>query len=281
MTSTANVPNITLNDGNTIPQLGFGVFQVEPDKTSRVVTSALEAGYRHIDTAAAYKNEEGVGHALKQAGIARDELFITTKLWNAHHKRDEALAAIDRSLAHLGLDYVDLYLIHWPLPMFDDYVEAWKTLEEIKASGKARSIGVSNFLPEHLERIFDESETVPAVNQIEVHPEHQQIELQQFSIQHGIEIEAWSPIASGKLQDNEEIHAIAEKYGKTVAQITLRWHLDEGRIIFPKSNNAERQRENFDILDFELTTDELAVFDALDKGAEGRIGADPATADFR
>jgi 2,5-diketo-D-gluconate reductase A len=281
MTSTSSVPTVRLNDGTDIPQLGFGVFQVEPDKTSRVVESALEAGYRHIDTAAAYRNEEGVGHALKQAGIARDELFITTKLWNADHKRDDALAAIDKSLAHLGLDYVDLYLIHWPLPMFDDYVEAWKTLEEIKASGKARSIGVSNFLPEHLQRLFDETETVPSVNQIELHPEFQQRELVQFSLQHGIEIEAWSPIASGKLSDRDDVKAIAEKYGKTVAQVTLRWHLDEGRIIFPKSNNAERQRENFDILDFELTTEELQVFDALDKGSDGRIGADPATADFR
>ncbi|MFD1714416.1 aldo/keto reductase [Amnibacterium flavum] len=281
MTSTNTVPTVRLNDGTEIPQLGFGVFQVAPDKTSRVVESALEAGYRHIDTAAAYRNEEGVGHALKQAALPREELFITTKLWNANHKREDALAAIDRSLAHLGLDYVDLYLIHWPLPMFDDYVEAWKALEEIKASGKARSIGVSNFLPEHLQRLFDETDTVPSVNQIEIHPDFQQRELQQFSLQHGIEIEAWSPIASGKLSKRDDIQAIADKYGKSVAQVTLRWHLDEGRIIFPKSNDAGRQKENFDILDFELTPDELAVFDDLDQGESGRIGADPATADFR
>lgn len=279
MTSTNSVPRVTLNDGNEIPQLGFGVFQVEPEKTADVVSSALEAGYRHLDTAAAYKNEKGVGDAIKASGIARDELFITTKLWNANHKR--AVEAFEESLEKLQLDHVDLYLIHWPLPMFDDYLEAWQGLIEIKESGRAKSIGVSNFLPEHLQKLFDNTDVVPAVNQIEIHPEFQQIELQQFSLQHGIEIEAWSPIASGQLSDRDDVKAIADKYGKTVAQVTLRWHLDEGRIIFPKSNNADRQKENFDILDFELTPEELEVFDALDRGEDGRIGANPATADFR
>ncbi len=279
MTTTSAVPTVTLNNGTEIPQLGFGVFQVEPERTQEVVETALGIGYRHIDTAAAYRNERGVGHAIAASGIPREELYITTKLWNANHRRDRALAAIDRSLGLLGLDYVDLYLIHWPLPMFDEYVEAWRTLEEIAASGKAKTIGVSNFLPEHLQRLFDETETVPGVNQIELHPEFQQRDVVEFCRQHGIAIEAWSPLASGQIVDREDVAALAEKYGKTPAQVTLRWHLDEGRIVFPKSNDPGRQRENFDILDFSLTAEELAVFDALDSGR--RVGADPATASFR
>ncbi|HEY8588604.1 MAG TPA: aldo/keto reductase [Naasia sp.] len=279
MTTAAPVPTVRLNNGSEIPQLGFGVFQVEPERTQEVVESAIGIGYRHIDTAAAYRNERGTGAAIAASGIPRDEFFLTTKLWNANHRRDKALAAIDTSLQLLGLDYVDLYLIHWPLPMFDEYAEAWKALEEIAASGKAKTIGVSNFLPEHLERVFAESETVPAVNQIELHPQFQQRELVEFCKKHGIEIEAWSPLASGQIVDRPDVQAIAEKYGKTPAQVTLRWHLDQGRIIFPKSNNPDRQRENFEILDFSLTAEELAVFDALDEGR--RIGADPATADFR
>ncbi|BDZ44739.1 aldo/keto reductase [Naasia aerilata] len=276
---TSAVPTVPLNNGTAIPQLGFGVFQVEPEKTQEVVESALGVGYRHLDTAAAYRNERGVGAAIAASDIPREDLWVTTKLWNANHQRDKALAGFDRSLDQLGLDYVDLYLIHWPLPMFDEYVEAWKALEEIAASGRAKTIGVSNFLQPHLQRLFDETDVVPAVNQIELHPEFQQRELVEFSKQHGIEIEAWSPLASGQMVDRDEVTAIADKYGKTVAQATLRWHLDEGRIIFPKSNNPGRQRENFDILDFSLTPDELAVFDALDSGR--RVGADPATADFR
>jgi 2,5-diketo-D-gluconate reductase A len=276
---TSAVPTVPLNNGTAIPQLGFGVFQVEPEKTQEVVESALGVGYRHLDTAAAYRNERGVGAAIAASDLPRDELWITTKLWNANHKRDKALAAFDRSLDLLGLDYVDLYLIHWPLPMFDEYVEAWKVLEEIAASGRAKTIGVSNFLEPHLQRLFDETDVVPAVNQIELHPEFQQRELVEFCRSHGIEIEAWSPLASGQIVDREDVTAIAQKYGKTAAQVTLRWHLDEGRIVFPKSNNPGRQRENFEILDFSLTPDELAVFDALDAGR--RVGADPATADFR
>jgi 2,5-diketo-D-gluconate reductase A len=279
MTIGTAVPLVPLNNGTRIPQLGFGVFQVEPEKTQEVVESALSAGYRHIDTAAAYNNERGVGAAIAASDLARDELYVTTKLWNANHQHDKALAAFDESLDKLGLDYVDLYLIHWPLPMFDEYVDAWKALEEIAASGRAKAIGVSNFLEDHLQRLFDETEVVPAVNQIELHPEFQQRDLQQFCTDHGIAVEAWSPLASGQIVDREDVRAVAEKYGKTAAQVTLRWHLDEGRIVIPKSNNPERQRENFDILDFSLTPEELAVFDELDQNR--RIGADPATADFR
>lgn len=279
MTTSTAVPTVRLNDGTAIPQVGFGVFQVEPERTQAVVESALGIGYRHLDTAAAYRNERGVGAAIAASGIPRDDLYVTTKLWNANHRRDKALAAIDRSLDLLGLEQVDLYLIHWPLPMFDEYVEAWKTLEEILASGKTRTIGVSNFLPEHLQRLSGETEVVPAVNQIELHPEFQQRELVKFCLERDIAIEAWSPLASGNIVDREDVAAIARKYGKTPAQVTLRWHLDEGRIVFPKSNDPGRQRENFEILDFSLTPEELAVFDALDKNR--RIGADPATADFR
>ncbi|WP_210479485.1 aldo/keto reductase [Naasia sp. SYSU D00948] len=279
MTSTSTVPTVTLNDGTEIPQLGFGVFQVEPERTQEVVESALEIGYRHIDTAAIYGNEKGVGRAIAASGIPREELYVTTKLWNANHKRDRALAAFDASMEKLGLDYVDLYLIHWPVPMYGEYVEAWKTLEEILATGRTKTIGVSNFLPEHLQALFDASDVVPAVNQIELHPELQQRDVVDFCAQHGIAIEAWSPLASGQIVDREDVAAIARKYGKTPAQVTLRWHLDEGRIIFPKSNDPGRQRENFEILDFSLTPEELAVFDALDSGR--RVGADPATASFR
>ncbi|THG30161.1 aldo/keto reductase [Naasia lichenicola] len=275
MTTTSAVPTVTLNNGTAIPQLGFGVFQVEPDKTSDVVGSALEVGYRHLDTAAIYGNEKGVGQAIAASGIDRGDLWITTKLWNSEHSRDKALAAFDSSLEKLGTEYVDLYLIHWPVAGSDLYLEAWKALEEIAASGRAKAIGVSNFLPEHLQRLFDETGTVPAVDQIELHPELQQRDVVEFAKAHGIEIEAWSPLASGQIVDRDDVAAIAAKYGKTPAQVTLRWHLDQGRIIFPKSNSAERQAENFDILDFSLTADELAVFDALDAGT--RVGPDPAT----
>jgi 2,5-diketo-D-gluconate reductase A len=278
-TNTAAVPTVPLNNGTEIPQLGFGVFQVEPERTQEVVESALGIGYRHLDTAAVYGNEEGVGKAIAASGIPREDLYVTTKLWNANHKRDKALAAFDASMDRLGLDYVDLYLIHWPVPMYGEYVEAWKTLEEILATGRTKTIGVSNFLPEHLQALFDASDVVPAVNQIELHPELQQRDVVDFCRQHGIAIEAWSPLASGQIVDRDDVAQIAEKYGKTPAQVTLRWHLDEGRIVFPKSNNPDRQRENFEILDFSLTPDELAVFDALDAGR--RVGADPATADFR
>lgn len=275
MSTMSAVPTIALNNGASIPQLGFGVFQVEPDETASVVESALSVGYRHLDTAAIYGNEKGVGDAIAGSGLDRGELWITTKLWNTEHTRDKALAAFDASLEKLRLDYVDLYLIHWPVAGSTQYIDAWRALEEIASSGRAKSIGVSNFLPEHLQRLLAETGTVPVVDQIELHPELQQRDVVAFAKEHGIEIEAWSPLASGQIVDRAEVRAIAEKYGKTAAQITLRWHLDQGRIIFPKSNNPDRQRENFDILDFALMPDELSVFDALDAG--NRVGPDPAT----
>jgi 2,5-diketo-D-gluconate reductase A len=272
---TNSVPTITLNDGHDIPQLGFGVFQVEPTETTRIVSDALEVGYRHIDTAAIYGNEEGVGKALAASGIDRSELFVTTKLWNDKQGTQSALDAFDESLEKLGLDYVDLYLIHWPSPANDKYVEAWKTLAQIRESGRARSIGVSNFLVPHLERIISETDVVPAVNQIELHPAGQQPEVAAFSRQHGIQIEAWGPLGQGKypLLEEDVITAAAESHGKTPAQVVIRWHLQTGNIVFPKSNRRERMAENFDVFDFELSNTELATITALERG--GRVGAHP------
>jgi 2,5-diketo-D-gluconate reductase A len=274
------VPTITLNDGTEIPQLGFGVFQVDPEQTERIVTDALEAGYRHIDTAAIYGNEEGVGAALAKSGIARDELFITTKLWNSDQGTQSAHDAIDLSLAKLGLDHVDLYLIHWPSPHRDLYEESWLALEEIKAAKKTRSIGVSNFQVPHLERIIAASDTVPAVNQIELHPEFQQREVRGFAAEQGIHIEAWGPLGQGKydLFGNPAVTAAAQATGKTPAQVVIRWHLQNGLILFPKSNSAARIAENFDVFDFELTSDQVAAIDALDAG--NRVGSNPDTATF-
>jgi 2,5-diketo-D-gluconate reductase A len=271
--SASSVPTITLNDGNTIPQLGFGVFKVEPDKTSRVVSDALEVGYRHIDTAKIYGNEEGVGHAIKASGIDRDELFITTKLWNADQGYESGLDAFEKSLGRLQLDYVDLYLIHWPAPANDNYVDAWKALEKIRESGRAKSIGVSNFTVEHLTRLLGETDVVPAVNQIELHPEFQQREITAFGREHGIATEAWSPLAQGALLKEPNVQEIAEAHGKSLAQVILRWHIQQGNIIFPKSNNRERIEENFNIFDFELSADEQASITALEK--DGRVGGHP------
>ena len=272
---TNSVPTITLNDGHTIPQLGFGVFKVEPTETTRIVSDALEVGYRHIDTAAIYGNEEGVGQALASSGIDRSELFVTTKLWNDNQGTQSALDAFDESLEKLGLDYVDLYLIHWPTPARDTYVESWKTLAKIRESGRARSIGVSNFLVPHLERIISETDIVPAVNQIELHPAGQQAEVAAFSRQHGIHIEAWGPLGQGKYPLLEEpvVTTAAEAHGKTPAQVVIRWHLQTGNIVFPKSNRRERMVENFDVLDFELSNTELATITALERG--GRVGSHP------
>jgi 2,5-diketo-D-gluconate reductase A len=271
------VPTLTLNDGHTIPQLGFGVFQVDPPQAVRIVTDALEVGYRHIDTAAIYGNEAGVGDALATSGIDRDDLFITTKLWNDRQGTQSAFDAFDESLEKLGLEYVDLYLIHWPSPGRDRYVESWKALEQIQASGRARSIGVSNFLVPHLRRLLDETDVVPAVDQIELHPAHQQPEVTAFARSQGIQIEAWGPLGQGKypLFDEPSVADAAEAHGKTPAQVVIRWHLQTGNIVFPKSNRRERMAENFDVFDFELSQSEVAAISALERA--GRVSGDPNT----
>ena len=273
MVANANTPLLTLNNGTTIPQLGFGVFKVDPAETTRIVTDALEVGYRHIDTAAIYGNEEGVGRAIADSGIPREELFVTTKLWN--DRQTDAENAFDESLGKLGLDYVDLYLIHWPTPQKDTFVQAWKSLETIYASGRAKAIGVSNFLVPHLRKLLAETDIVPAVNQIELHPAHQQPEVTAFSREHGIEIEAWGPLGQGKypLFELPEVADAAAAHGKTPAQVVIRWHLQTGNIVFPKSNRRERMQENFDVFDFELTADEVAAISSLER--EGRVSAHP------
>jgi 2,5-diketo-D-gluconate reductase A len=276
------VPSITLNDGREIPQLGFGVFQIPPPETEAAVTHALEAGYRHIDTAEMYGNEEGVGRAVRAAGLDRADVYITSKLNNGFHRPDDARRAFERTLQALGDDYVDLFLIHWPLPtLYDgDFVSTWKTLEEFKADGRARSIGVSNFQVAHLERLAAETDTVPAVNQIELHPYFQNREVAAYGREHGIATEAWAPIAQGKVMDDPTLTEIAERYGKSVAQVVLRWHIQHGMIVFPKSVTAERIRENIAIFDFELETADVETIDALDRGEAGRGGPNPDEFDY-
>ncbi|MCS5713329.1 aldo/keto reductase [Herbiconiux sp. CPCC 205716] len=267
------VPTVTLNNGTTIPQLGFGVFKVDPDKTNRVVLDALDVGYRHLDTARIYHNEEGVGHAVRESGVARDELFITTKLWNDDQTRPAE--AFDKSLARLGMDYVDLYLIHWPTPERDTYVDAWRGLIEIAESGRAKAIGVSNFTIDHLERLIAETGVVPAVNQVELHVDFQQAELRAFAAEQGIAIEAWGPLGQGKINESPELAAIAEAHGKSVPQTIIRWHLDVGNIVIPKSNDKGRMAQNFDVVDFELSAAEIATIATLDRGEDGRNGTNP------
>ncbi|SBS70050.1 aldo/keto reductase [uncultured Microbacterium sp.] len=269
------IPALTLNDGHTIPQLGFGVFKVDPAETERIVAEALAAGYRHIDTAAIYGNEEGVGRAIAASGIPREELFITTKLWNDRQAGDAPHAAIDESLGKLGLDRVDLYLVHWPAPRNGTYVNAWERMVEIRDAGKATSIGVSNHLPEHLEKIIAATGVTPAVDQIELHPAYQQREVTRFAADHGILIESWGPLGQGKypLFDEAPVAAAAVAHGKTPAQVVLRWHLQQGVIVFPKSSTPERIRENLDVFDFALTGDEQAAITALERG--GRVSAHP------
>ncbi|GAB3267484.1 aldo/keto reductase [Microbacterium lacusdiani] len=273
-----SVPTITLNSGFEIPQLGFGVFLVPPAEAEAAVTAALEAGYRHIDTAAIYKNEEGVGAAIAKSGIPRDELFITTKLWNDRQDGDDPKAAIAESLEKLGLDYVDLYLTHWPAPERGTFVNAWQKLVEIRDAGQARSIGVSNHLVEHLEAVVEATGVTPAVNQIELHPAYQQREITQWAADHGMFIESWGPLGQGKydLFGEKAVADAAAAHGKTPAQVVIRWHLEKGFIVFPKSVRPERMAENFDVFDFELTDAEVAAIDALDPlDGSGRVGAHP------
>jgi 2,5-diketo-D-gluconate reductase A len=275
------VPNITLNDGNVIPQLGFGVFQIEPGDTVEAVREALEIGYRHIDTAEMYGNEKEVGEAVRASGLDRGEIFVTSKLNNAYHEPDDARRAFDQTLADLGFDHVDLFLIHWPLPtLYDgDYVSTWQALEEFKNDGRSRSVGVSNFQVEHLERLAAETDTVPAVNQIEVHPYFTNETVRAYGQEHGIVTEAWSPIAQGGVLEDPTITEIADKVGKTSAQVVLRWHIQRGDIIFPKSVTPSRMRENFEIFDFELDPSDVEAISALDQGEEGRTGPNPDTFD--
>ncbi len=273
------VPDITLNDGNTIPQLGFGVFQIEPKDTAEAVSEALKIGYRHIDTAEMYGNEREVGEAIHASDLDRGDLFVTSKLNNGFHEPDDAREAFDATLSDLGFDYVDLFLIHWPLPtLYDgDFVSTWKTLEEFKADGRARSIGVSNFQIEHLERLAAETETVPTVNQIEVHPYLTNEAVRAYGQEHGIATEAWSPIAKGGVLEDSTITQIAERVGKTPAQIVLRWHIQRGDIVFPKSVTPSRMKENFELFDFELESADMEEISALDRGEEGRTGPHPDT----
>jgi 2,5-diketo-D-gluconate reductase A len=273
------VPNITLNDGNAIPQLGFGVFQIEPKDTAGAVSEALEIGYRHIDTAEMYGNEKEVGEAIRASGLDRGDVYVTSKLNNAFHEPQDAREAFDRTLSDLGFDYVDLFLIHWPLPtLYDgDFVSTWKTLEEFHRDGRARSIGVSNFQIEHLEQLAAETDTVPAVNQIEVHPYLTNDAVREYGQEHGIVTEAWSPIAQGGVLEDPTITQIAEKVGKTPAQVVLRWHIQRGDIIFPKSVTPSRMKENFELFDFELEPDDVDEISALDRGEDGRTGPHPDT----
>jgi 2,5-diketo-D-gluconate reductase A len=275
------VPTITLNDRTTIPQLGFGVFKVPPEETAEAVSHALEIGYRHLDTAQMYGNEEGVGKAIAGSGIPREELFVTTKLDNASHRPEDARRAFERSLELLGLDRVDLFLIHWPLPTrYDgDFVSTWETLIELRETGGATSIGVSNFQPAHLDRIVAETGVVPAVNQIEVQPFFTNEAARAASARHGAAVEAWSPIARGRVVGDPTIGAVAERLGRTPAQVTLRWHLQRGDIVFPKSTNPARMAENFDVFGFALGAADLATMSGLDEGEPGRSGPHPDTFD--
>jgi 2,5-diketo-D-gluconate reductase A len=276
------VPSITLNDGNAILQLGFGVFQIEPKDTAKAVSEALEVGYRHVDTAEMYGNEKQVGEAIRSSGLDRRDVFVTSKLSNGAHEPGDARRAFDATLSELGFDYVDLFLIHWPLPtLYDgDYVSTWKTLEEFHSDGRARSIGVSNFQIEHLERLAAETGTVPVVNQIEVHPYLTNEAVRSYGREHGIATEAWSPIAQGWVLEDPTITQIAERVGRTPAQVVLRWHLHRGDIVFPKSVTPSRMKENFGLFDFELGSENMDAIAALDRGEDGRTGPHPDKFDY-
>jgi 2,5-diketo-D-gluconate reductase A len=275
----SSVPTVALNDGHSIPQLGFGVFQIDPAETAEAVSNALEVGYRHIDTAEMYRNERGVGEAVRASGLDRAEVFITSKLNNGYHRPDDARRAFETTLTELGLDYVDLFLIHWPLPTLygGDFVSTWKTLEEIRADGRARSIGVSNFQVGHLQRLASASDQAPAVNQIELHPYLLNEQLRAYDEAHNIANQAWSPIAQGAVLDDPVITAIADQLDKSPAQVVLRWHIERGNIVFPKSTTPARIKENFELFDFQLEVDDIANITALDKGEAGRTGPHPDT----
>ncbi|EGG44250.1 MULTISPECIES: aldo/keto reductase [Streptomyces] len=271
----SKVPPIILNNGVEMPQLGFGVWQVADDEAERAVSTALEAGYRSIDTAAIYGNEEGTGRAIASSGLPREELFVTTKLWNADQGHDSTLRAFDTSLKKLGLEYVDLYLIHWPMPDRGTFVDTYKAFEKLYEEGRAKAIGVSNFLPEHLTTLLEATSVVPAVNQIELHPQLQQQTAREVHAEHGIATEAWSPLGSGKgLLDVPAIVAIARKHGRTPAQVVLRWHLQLGNVVIPKSVTPSRIKENFDVFDFSLDEEDLGAISALDE--DRRLGSNPA-----
>jgi 2,5-diketo-D-gluconate reductase A len=278
----STVPTIELLDGARIPQLGFGVFQIPPEETADAVKTALQIGYRHIDTAEMYQNERGVGQGIRDAGLDRAEVYITSKLNNGFHRPDDARRAFDDTLKALSTDYVDLFLIHWPLPtLYDgDFVSTWQTLEEFKNDGRARSIGVSNFQIEHLQRLAQETNTTPAVNQIEVHPYFTNDAVRAYGAEHGIATEAWSPIAQGKVLGDPVVQRIAETTDRTPAQAVLRWHIQRGDIVFPKSVTPQRVRENFAVFDFELTDSEVDALTTLDKGEAGRTGPNPDQFDY-
>ncbi|USQ75876.1 aldo/keto reductase [Ornithinimicrobium cryptoxanthini] len=274
----STIPSIELNNGVTIPQVGFGVFQVPEETTQQVVEQALEAGYRHIDTAAAYYNEAGVGAAIRASGLPREDIFVTTKLRNGDQGAETALAAFENSRKALGLDVVDLYLVHWPFPSADKYVETWKSFEKLYEQGAVRAIGVSNFLPQFLERLLAETEVVPAVNQVELHPTFQQTHTQDASRAAGIAVEAYSPLGQGKDLSTPAVTAIAERLGVSTGQVVLRWHVQQGTIVIPKSVTPERIASNLDLFSFELTDEDMGAISALD--SDEFIGADPATAAF-
>jgi 2,5-diketo-D-gluconate reductase A len=278
----SNVPAIELATGAHIPQLGFGVYQIDPGETAGAVKTALDIGYRHIDTAEMYQNEEGVGQGIRDSGLDRADVYVTSKLNNGFHEPDAARKAFDETLTKLGIDYVDLFLIHWPLPTVygGDFVSTWQTLEEFRRDGRARSIGVSNFQVGHLERLANETDTVPAVNQIEVHPYFVNDEVRAYCREHDIAVEAWSPIAQGQVLDDPVVTQIAEAAGRTPAQVVLRWHIQRGDIVFPKSVTPKRIEENFALFDFELSDHDVDALTALDKGEEGRTGPNPDVFDY-
>jgi len=272
MSTTPNT--ITFHDGRNAPQLGFGVWQIENDRTAQAVGAALEAGYRLVDTAAIYRNEEGVGQAIAKAGIGRDDLFITTKLWNDRHGHDEVISAFDESLARLGLEYVDLYLIHWPVPKQKLYVKAWEAMIRLRDEGRAKSIGVCNFNISHLQTLLDQTGVLPVVNQIELHPHFQQAELRDFHAEHDIVTQAWSPLGRGALWENPVLVSIARKHDRSVAQIMIRWHMQLKNMVIPKSVTPSRIQENIQVFDFMLDDDDMKAIQKLDK-ADGRAGPDP------